>query len=104
MNMEAFNKAYQQRPFDDVCSKEVEITIVGERCVYINNYRVEGGKPYYSENLPQKTKTTAMRKIFDAFSVEEIKAYISEKERIEAYMSGVNAYRDAVDEVLKGDL
>lgn len=39
-------------------SKPVPVTIVMERdrkrirCIYINDHRVVGGKPYVSENLP----------------------------------------------------
>ena len=32
--------------------KALTVTIVGRRCVYINDYRVAGSKPYVSENLP----------------------------------------------------
>lgn len=38
-------------------NKKVTITVVGRRCVYINDYRVAGGKPYVSENLPQHSFT-----------------------------------------------
>jgi len=32
--------------------KTLTVTVVGRRCVYINDYRVAGSKPYVSENLP----------------------------------------------------
>ena len=34
-------------------SRKIEITVVGSRCVYVNDTRVAGNKPYVSENLPQ---------------------------------------------------
>lgn len=34
-------------------SRKIEITVVGSRCVYVNDHRVAGKKPYVSENLPQ---------------------------------------------------
>ena len=33
--------------------KSFEMVIVSKRCVYLNDYRIAGWKPYVSENLPQ---------------------------------------------------
>lgn len=90
-----FNTAYTQRPLAEVCDRLIEIQIVGDRCIYINDHRVEGGKPYVSENLPTKVKTTRLRDILDAFSEDEIKEYLREKVEVAAYLNGVNAYRAA---------
>lgn len=35
---------------------KVELVVVGKRCVYLNDYRLAGNKPYVSENL-QHLKT-----------------------------------------------
>lgn len=48
--------------------KEVEITVVGRRCVYINDYRVVGGKPYVSENLPSHSFKCTVKDILDALT------------------------------------
>lgn len=95
---ESWGKAYHLRPLNALCSKEIEITIVGKRCVYINDHRVQGAKPYVSENLPHETRTTTVRDVLDAFSVEAIQAYLEEKIAIDAYCAGLRAYRDAQKE------
>ncbi len=33
--------------------QEIELVVVGRRCVYLNDHRIAGAKPYVSENLPQ---------------------------------------------------
>lgn len=45
---------------------EIEITVVAQRCVYIGNFRVAGGKPYVSENLPQWTFKAKRSDILEA--------------------------------------
>ena len=90
-----WNIAYNKRPLNEKCSRVIEIDIVGNRCVYINNHRVEGGKPYASENLPSKIKKTTVREVLDAFSRDDILAYLEEKIAIESYCSGLRNYRDA---------
>ena len=57
--------------------KKIEIEIVGKRCVYINDYRVAGSKPYASENLPQYAFTATISDILDAFSLPEIINYLA---------------------------
>ncbi len=32
---------------------QVELTVVSKRCVYLNDFRIAGNKPYVSEDLPQ---------------------------------------------------
>lgn len=90
-----WNKAYQKRPLNELCSREIDIDIVGNRCIYINDHRVQGGKPYASENLPKTTKKTTVRDVLEAFSVQEIHAYLEERIAVENYCAGVRNYRDA---------
>jgi hypothetical protein len=47
-----WNAAYKLRPLNPNCDRKIEITIVGKRCIYINDYRVQGGKSYVSQSLP----------------------------------------------------
>lgn len=44
----------------------IELTIVEGRCIYLNNKRVKGGKPYYSERLPQKDYEIEKSEIVEA--------------------------------------
>ena len=62
-------------------SKKIEICVVGERCVYINDFRVAGGKPYVSENLPQHSFYVMPEDVFEAFSTAQIKAELKRRER-----------------------
>ena len=61
--------------------KKIEICVVGERCVYINDFRVAGGKPYVSENLPQHSFHVLAQDIFEAFSTDQIEAELKRRER-----------------------
>lgn len=61
--------------------KKIEICVVGKRCVYINDFRVAGGKPYVSENLPQHLFHVLAQDIFEAFSTDQIKAELKRRER-----------------------
>ena len=55
-------------------SENVEIVIVGKRCVYINDYRVAGAKPYVSENLPQHSFIVPRDEIIRALGLQAIAA------------------------------
>lgn len=90
-----WNKAYQDRPLNPKCDRVIEIAIVGKRCVYIDDHRVQGGKPYVSENLPYDSRNTTVRDVLEAFSTEDIHAYLEEKIAIDAYCAGLRNYRDA---------
>lgn len=90
-----FNAAYDKRPLNDLCSREIEVSVVGDRCVYVNDHRVAGGKPYISENLPTRAKRTTVRQVLDAFSEAEILAYLFERREVRAYCAGIHAFRDA---------
>jgi hypothetical protein len=91
----AWKDAYDKRPLNSLCSEMIEISVVGERCIYINDHRVAGGKPYVSENLPRKAKRTPLRDILDAFTEEQILTYLAEKHQITSYCAGLRAFRDA---------
>ena len=66
---------------NEVMDKKIEICVVGKRCVYINDFRVAGGKPYVSENLPQHSFHVRAQDIFEAFSTDQIEAELKRRER-----------------------
>lgn len=94
-NWDAWNAASKLSPTSPVCDRPIEIMIVGKRCIYINDHRVQGGKPYVSENLPYESRTTTVRDVLEAFSLDEILAYVREKIAVDAYYAGCRNYRDA---------
>ena len=51
---------------------------MAKRCVYINDYRVAGAKPYVSENLPQHSLKTTLGSVLDAFTEKQIRAALRE--------------------------
>ena len=53
--------------------KPIEIVVMGNRCVYINDYRVAGRKPYVSENLPQQTFRTTLDDVVKALGLNSSK-------------------------------
>jgi hypothetical protein len=61
-------------------SKPIEIIVVGNRCVYINDYRVAGRKPYASENLPQQTFRATLADILDAFALDDLQQAVDERQ------------------------
>lgn len=91
---EDFNAVYDARP-KAMQSRPVEVSVVGRRCVYLNNYRIAGGKPYHSENLPTHELTATLGDIINAFSKEDILAAYAEREASSEYMSAWRAARDA---------
>lgn len=95
MSHKYWEEAYAKRPLSETCSREITIDIVGSRCIYINDHRVQGGKPYASENLPTTSKKTTVRDVLEAFSIDEINEFLKEKIAIEAYCAGLRNYRDA---------
>ena len=58
-------------------SKKIEICVVGRRCIYINDYRVAGGKPWVSENLPQWSFHVDPKEILDALPLAAVKDYLT---------------------------
>ncbi len=59
--------------------KPIQITVVGKRCVYINDYRVAGGKPYVSEELPSHDLNTTLGEILSAFDDADISRALKER-------------------------
>lgn len=59
--------------------KPIQITVVGKRCVYINDYRVAGGKPYVSEELPSHDFNTTLGEILSAFDEADISRALKER-------------------------
>lgn len=96
--MSAWTQAYDARPTNPLCEREIEVRVVAQRCIYLNDRRVAGGKPFISENLSSFAKKTSVRQVLAAFSDDEIIAYLKEKTEREAYCAGARAYRDASQE------
>lgn len=95
----AWQKAYAKRPLSEICSKQITIDIVGKRCVYINDYRVVGGKPYVSESLPTDSRKLTVRDVLEAFSNEQLRAFLDERVAISAYCAGLRDLRDSIEEI-----
>lgn len=51
---------------EELLNKQIELTVVGRRCVYLNDFRIAGGKPYVSENLPQHSFTIRIADLIQA--------------------------------------
>ena len=66
---------------NEVMAKKIEICVVGKRCVYINDFRVAGGKPYVSELLAQHSFHVRAQDIFEAFTTDQIEAELKRRER-----------------------
>lgn len=60
-------------------SKKVEISIVHDRCIYINDYRIVGNKPYSSENLKTTNYFVDTNKILDQLDFKDIEKYVEDK-------------------------
>ena len=90
---EDFNDVYNARPAKPTADKPVEVCVVGRRCVYINNFRVAGGKPYVSENLPSHTLTATLGDVLKAFTEKEIRAAIREEKAERDYFAAYHAAR-----------
>lgn len=61
------------RPASGELVDDVELTIVAKRCVYLNDYRIAGGKPYVSENLPQHSFTVKVSDLLRALPMLQLK-------------------------------
>ena len=66
-------------PKTPVSDTPVEVYVVAKRCVYVNDYRIAGSKPYYSENLPSHTLMTKLGDVLAAFTDQQIKDALAEK-------------------------
>lgn len=92
-----FNDVWNNRPASPTRNKPVEVSVVGRRCVYVNSYRIAGGKPYYSENLPSHELTTTLGEVLDAFKPTEIRAALAEKEAEQEYFRASHASKAAAE-------
>ncbi len=87
-------------PTNPKCDEHIEILCVGNRCVYINDYRSAGGKPYHSENIPERVFNTPLREILTAFTDEQLRAFIKErKQRKEWYKSLQESKEEGIEHV-----
>ena len=57
-------RAYQDE--GEVMVGKIELVVVGKRCVYLNDFRIAGGKPYVSENLPQHSFSVKISDVLHA--------------------------------------
>jgi hypothetical protein len=67
----------------EAVERKIEVTVVGKRCVYLNDYRICGGKPWVSENLPQHDFKTSIKDVLHAvgFPLSAIRALVDEHKR-----------------------
>ncbi len=91
---EDFNTIYDARP-NKCLSEAIEVSVVGCRCVYVNNYRICGGKPYFSENLPSHEFSTTLGDVLSAFSEKQILDALAERKEQSEYLAAYRAARDA---------
>ena len=76
-------------PATPTADKPISVHVVARRCVYVNDYRIAGGKPYVSENLPTNTLKTTLGDVLRAFSSADIRKALVEQEAKAKY------FRDA---------
>lgn len=76
---------WRNRPLDKVLDAEIAVQVVGRRCVYLNDHRIAGGKPYYTENLPNHRFSTTVRDALAAFSDDILRAALREREQSKDY-------------------
>lgn len=89
---------YAARPTEELCDKIIAVEVVGKRCVYLNDYRIAGGKPYYTENLPNHNFQTDIRSALDAFSEAELSAALRERRARQKYFAAWRNARKAMAE------
>lgn len=92
------SEIWDNRPASPVRDTPIEIQVVGKRCIYINNYRAAGGKPYYSENLLSFEHRTTLGEVLDSFSDAQIKAAVSEKKARQKYFLKHHEKQKAAEE------
>lgn len=94
------NLLFRNAPPSPVGDKAIEVQVVGKRCVYLNDYRIAGGKPYYTENLPNHRHTTSLKEVLAAFPETDIAAALKEAKAKREYFA---AYHAQPDEVSHGE-
>lgn len=90
-----FNAVWESRPSSPVSDTPVEVDIVARRCVYVNQRRIAGGKPYVSENLPSHTLKTTLGEVLDAFTEKQIRSALKEKKAVRDYFAAYHASKKA---------
>lgn len=83
-------------PGTPTADKQISVDVVARRCVYVNDFRIAGGKPYVSENLPQHTLQTTLGDVLKAFRADDIRKALNEQEAKAKYI------RDAWDAAHQG--
>lgn len=78
-------------PKQTVRERLIEVEVVAKRCVYVNDYRVAGGKPYVSEQLPSHIIKTSVGDVLDAFTDKEIRAALREAKAMRNYYAAIHA-------------
>lgn len=91
-----WDTVYANRPAKPNFDKVVEVMVVAKRCVYVNDRRIAGGKPYYSENLPSHTLRTKLGDVLNAFTDKEIRAALREQKAEREYFASYHASKKAV--------
>lgn len=90
-----FNVVYKNKPTDPLCDKPITVDVVGTRCIYLNDHRIAGGKPYVSEGLPQRSMSLTVRAALEAFPIKELEAYIAEKKDRQEYFAAYHVWKDS---------
>lgn len=90
-----YGEVWANRPPAPVGAKQIDISIVGTRCVYLNNYRIAGGKQYISENLPSRQMDTTLAVVLSAFSESDILAALAERKAERDYLARYRAWKAA---------
>lgn len=93
--VEDFNDVWKARPASPVGDKVIDVQVVGARCVYINDFRVAGGKPYVSEGLSSHNLKTTLSSVLGAFSEADILAALEEKRVTAAYFAAYHERKRA---------
>lgn len=85
------NLLFKCKPDSPSADTPLEVSVVGRRCVYLNNYRIAGSKPYYSENIPSYNLTANVRDVITALGKEKILAAMTEMDAERAYYAAYHA-------------
>lgn len=88
------NVLFANKPACPVAERQVEVEVVAKRCVYLNSYRIAGGKPYASENLASHTLKTSLKEVIAAFSDKDILAAMDEVKAEREYFAAFHAQAD----------
>ena len=96
--VEDYETVWANRPAMPVRDTPITVMVVGKRCVYMNDRRVAGGKPYVSEQLTSHNLTTTLGDILDAFSDADIKKALKERQARNRYFNDYHTRVKAAEE------